>query len=58
MGITNFKQQPLYPQVKSFWNQLDRWLGGSQNLSGCNGKYKNFRSFWVSDDSLVIQHTA
>jgi hypothetical protein len=35
-----YASEPLYPQVKSPWYQLDRWLGGSQSHSGSTGNTK------------------
>jgi len=32
---------PLYPQVKSLWYPLDRWLGGLQSRSGRGGEEIN-----------------
>jgi len=39
--VVSFVPRPLYPQGKSLWYSLDRWLGRPLSRSGRGGEEKN-----------------
>jgi hypothetical protein len=51
--VVNLTPRPLYPQGKSPFYTLDRWLGGPQSWSGRGGEEKNSQPPPALEPSII-----